>query len=44
MSVSFKIEPIWASIILTGFLKGFSILWIDPRGIKIVSSGFWHNK
>ena len=37
MSLSLKIFPIWTSIILTGDLKGFSILCIDPWGINAVS-------
>ena len=37
MSDSFKIEPVCASIILTGSLNGFSILCMAPLGINIVS-------
>ena len=40
ISVSFNIDPTWASIILTGFFPGFWILWIASNGIKICSLGF----
>ena len=33
ISVSLNIDPTCASIILTGFLKGFSILWTEPKGV-----------
>ena len=39
-SYSNKNEQNSATIILTGIIYKFSILWIAPNGIKIVSSGF----
>ena len=40
MSLSFNIDPTWASIILTGLLLGFSILWTASNGINIWSFCF----
>ena len=43
ISVSFKIVPVCTSIILTGFVKRFSILCLAPLGTKTVSFTFLKN-
>ena len=43
ISVSFKIEPTCASMILTVFLPEFSILCTAPKGINIESFSFLKN-
>ena len=43
ISLSFKIGPVWISIIFTGCIKWFSILCIAPVGINTESFGFLKN-